>query len=360
MAGDSGSGKTQLVKSFADAIGGRYSIIPVKPNWTGSEDLLGYYNPLEKRFLPSTFTEALLEARECPDVPYFICLDEMNLARVEYYFADFLSKLEERNPDKEPIIHLYPEDEADSNWVELNGALKLIDGMIEKHGAGKVSFIEMMQNVNLNRELRVLFGLSEKESLIGYYIHLRSIVRNSIMNTPSKYKFPANVRIIGAINIDETTNFLSPKILDRAHIIKFDNPLSYSYAGIKNEIAESGIDDNVARVPVKLMVTELGNRAEYPAFDEDDEFAAQVLPLIRNYLLPLGMEFGFRAIRQGLNYRNIMVHNGESSQIVLNNFILHNLMKGVKICFSSNCPSYISSDFRFCGYLGKRCGFNKI
>lgn len=326
LAGDSGSGKTQLVKSFADAIGGRHAIIPVKPNWTGSEDLLGYYNPLEKRFLPSAFTEALLEAREHPEEPYLICLDEMNLARVEYYFADFLSKLEERNPEKEPIIHLYPEEEADSSWVELNGALKLIDDMVSKHGAGKISFIEMMQDEKLNKELRTLFGLSDKESLMGYYIHLRSIVRNSIMNTPSKYKFPANVRIIGAINMDETTNFLSPKILDRAHIIKFDNPLSYPSAHIKDEIAASGIDDDLSHMPVKLAVIDLGSRTKYPVFDEDDEFCSHILPLIKNYLRPLGVEFGFRAIRQGLNYRDVMLRNKESFQITLNNFILHKIL----------------------------------
>ena len=80
-----------LVKSFADAIGGKAFIIPVKPNWTSAEDLLGYYNPLEKKYLATPFLEALLEAQNNPTIPYFICLDEMNLARIEYYFADFLS-----------------------------------------------------------------------------------------------------------------------------------------------------------------------------------------------------------------------------------------------------------------------------
>lgn len=325
LAGDSGSGKTQLVKSFADAIGGKSAIIPVKPNWTGSEDLLGYYNPLEKRFLPSIFTEALLDARKHPDTPYFICLDEMNLAHVEYYFADFLSQLEERDPKNEPIIHLYPEDEADSNWVELNGALKLINDMSQKYGNDQKSFIEMMQDETLNKELCILFGLSEKESLMGYYIHLRSIVRNSIMNTPSKYKFPNNVKIIGAINIDETTNFLSPKILDRAHIIKFENPLSYSGIQIKDEIGDY-IDEDIVGSRVKLSTSDIGERSEYPPYDEEDEFCAQILPLAREYLLPLGVEFGFRSMRQGLHYRDIMKRNEESSLIALNNFILHKVL----------------------------------
>jgi hypothetical protein len=110
LAGDSGSGKTNLIKSFAKAVGGKSVIIPVKPNWTSSEDLLGYYNPLERKYQATPFLETLLEAQQNPEIPYFICLDEMNLARVEYYFADFLSLLESR--DEEPEITLYSEDES--------------------------------------------------------------------------------------------------------------------------------------------------------------------------------------------------------------------------------------------------------
>ena len=111
--------QNKLVQSFAKAIGGVSKIIPVKPNWTSSEDLLGYYNPLEKKYLATPFLEALIEAKQNPDIPYFICLDEMNLARVEYYFADFLSKLEERN--EQPTIQLYSDDEAAHVLAELKG-----------------------------------------------------------------------------------------------------------------------------------------------------------------------------------------------------------------------------------------------
>jgi 5-methylcytosine-specific restriction endonuclease McrBC GTP-binding regulatory subunit McrB len=96
LAGDSGSGKTSLVRGVAEAIGGVCTVVPVKPNWTGPEDLLGYYNPIERRFLPTPFLKALLDAARAPQVLHLIVLDEMNLARVEHYFADFLSRLEER------------------------------------------------------------------------------------------------------------------------------------------------------------------------------------------------------------------------------------------------------------------------
>lgn len=81
LAGDSGSGKTNLVQSFAKAVGGVSKIIPVKPNWTSSEDLLGYYNPLEKKYLATPFLEALIEAQKNPETPYFICLDEIEVVK---------------------------------------------------------------------------------------------------------------------------------------------------------------------------------------------------------------------------------------------------------------------------------------
>jgi hypothetical protein len=64
LAGDSGSGKTNLVQSFAKAIGGVAKIIPVKPNWTSSEDLLGYYNPLDKKYLSAPFLDALIDLNQ--------------------------------------------------------------------------------------------------------------------------------------------------------------------------------------------------------------------------------------------------------------------------------------------------------
>jgi len=230
LAGESGSGKTNLIKSFADAIGGKSFIIPVKPNWTSSEDLLGYYNPLEKKYLSTPFLDALLEAKDNPTIPYFICLDEMNLARVEYYFADFLSLLEERG--ELPEIKLYSEDESAHILSEFRNVIKTIEIVKEKYKKKNiVNFIELLQDEEINRELTRIFGFSDKDSLIKYHTDLRRML-SGILNTPSSIIFPKNVRIIGAINIDETTHYLSPKILDRAHIMKFDSPLLQDWTKI--------------------------------------------------------------------------------------------------------------------------------
>lgn len=103
LTGVSGSGKTLLTRMYADAVGAEYCLVPVAPNWTTNEDLLGYYNPLSKQYYDTDFSNFLRQASRAyynaisvdknPE-PFHLILDEMNLARVEYYFAKFLSGME--------------------------------------------------------------------------------------------------------------------------------------------------------------------------------------------------------------------------------------------------------------------------
>ncbi|HBI02428.1 MAG TPA: hypothetical protein DDY49_00165, partial [Paenibacillaceae bacterium] len=105
LTGISGTGKTNIVKLYANSVytlpiketNDYLRIIPVRPDWNDEKSLLGYYNPLLKRYEKTAFLEFILEAGQS-NLPYFICLDEMNLARVEYYFSDFLSALESGYP----------------------------------------------------------------------------------------------------------------------------------------------------------------------------------------------------------------------------------------------------------------------
>ncbi|MEA3511503.1 MAG: AAA family ATPase, partial [Actinomycetota bacterium] len=108
LSGVSGTGKSWLTRLYADAVGGRSLVIPVAPNWTTNEDLLGFHNPVIDKYVDTEFSRFLREAvdeQEDADLrgvaprPYFLVLDEMNLARVEYYFAKFLSVMEARTQD---------------------------------------------------------------------------------------------------------------------------------------------------------------------------------------------------------------------------------------------------------------------
>ena len=330
LAGDSGSGKTNLIQSFAKAIGGVSKIIPVKPNWTSSEDLLGYYNPLEKKYLATPFLEALIEAKNNPDVPYLICLDEMNLARVEYYFADFLSKLEQRG--EAPEIQLYSDIESAHVLSELKNVLEIIDGVKEKYNKGGiVNFVKLLQDPEINSEIKRTFGFSEKDSLIKYHSDLRRMV-SGVISTPSSITFPSNVRIIGAINIDETTHYLSPKILDRAHIMKFKSPLLTDWKKIHEEVEGYGFDD--VSGSLAFEISDLGSRDPYPKFEHDNEFCKIFVDINRAQLNPLGVEFGMRTIRQGLNYLAIFADFNPNYDMAINNFMLHKVLP--KFTFDGN------------------------
>ena len=117
LAGVSGTGKTWLAEEYAKAIEASWLLVPVAPNWTTNEDLLGYLNPLDQRYHDTEFSLFLRAAseeyerakneRRDPRI-YSLILDEMNLARVEYYFAKFLSAMELRARSEDATIELAP------------------------------------------------------------------------------------------------------------------------------------------------------------------------------------------------------------------------------------------------------------
>lgn len=160
LSGISGTGKTQIVRNFAESLGatvdnGRLMMIPVRPDWNDGSDLLGYTD-LKGKFNPGPLTILLQEAskEENRNKPYFVLLDEMNLARVEYYFSDLLSIMESR---------------------EWKGDRIVTDSIRLDNESGK------------------------------------------------SVSIPDNVYIIGTVNMDETTHPFSQKVLDRANVIEFNH-----------------------------------------------------------------------------------------------------------------------------------------
>ena len=108
LAGTSGTGKTRLVKLFAEAIGaneanGRYKMVSVRPDWSDGSDLFGHTD-LNGKFINGPVCSAFEVAAKEPDKPVFLCMDEMNLARVEYYLSDFLSVIESREKEEDGRI----------------------------------------------------------------------------------------------------------------------------------------------------------------------------------------------------------------------------------------------------------------
>ena len=166
LAGTSGTGKTRLVRLFAEAIGatavnGRYCQVAVRPDWSDSTDLFGHLD-LNGNFVPGAILPFLKAATDDPKHPYILCLDEMNLARVEYYMSDFLSIIESR----------------DLKDGEITSDLIMT---LDKYGGKE--------------------GAEKKYGEIG---------------------FPQNLYIVGTVNMDETTFPFSRKVLDRANTIEFN------------------------------------------------------------------------------------------------------------------------------------------
>ena len=100
-----GTGKSQLPRRYSEGMGIGFLQVPVQPRWDSPQDLMGFYNYIEGRFRPTDLARALYQVDayngedKDPDLQYrmmMVLLDEMNLARVEYYFSDFLSRLESR------------------------------------------------------------------------------------------------------------------------------------------------------------------------------------------------------------------------------------------------------------------------
>ena len=104
LQGMSGTGKTSLPLAFGRFIKNTTSVVPIQPMWKEKSDLLGYYNEFTDRFNESTILEKIYEANKV-DKLFIIILDELNIARVEYYFSEFLSLLELKK-DEERVLEV--------------------------------------------------------------------------------------------------------------------------------------------------------------------------------------------------------------------------------------------------------------
>jgi MoxR-like ATPase len=212
LAGSPGTGKTSLVEGFAKATNAELRLIPVQPNWVDKSDLLGFYNPIEKTYVSTPFLDAILEAKKNEGKLFFICLDEMNLAHIEYYFAEFLSKLQ---TDRK--IQLY----SSNIKSEMEEELRARYGHFQKE-VKEIGFDEY-------------FAKASDPSLINYFTIKRQF--RLLESYPDTLEIPNNIRFIGTINKDETTKDLSPKVVDRSFFIKVN-----SFDSEKMDAAQSKLE----------------------------------------------------------------------------------------------------------------------
>lgn len=217
LAGISGTGKSRIVRELAfkscpkylqDKNGttpGNYCMIEVKPNWHDSTELLGYYSSFNGggyRF--TKFDRFVVKAWLNPDVPFFVCLDEMNLAPVEQYFAEFLSVLETRSRDQEGHV--------------VTGAL--VDKQYFKDDT------KMKEDLGL-------------DCADDWTIKVRSDLVNKGLT------LPPNLIIIGTVNMDDTTYQFSRKVIDRAMTIEMNGGELSQMFGNSNSLKYRSDEDVV-------------------------------------------------------------------------------------------------------------------
>ena len=188
LAGISGTGKSRIVRELArtcweegsneyeEPKPKNFKMIQVKPNWHDSSELLGYVSRVsgEPVYVAGDFLKFIAKAWEYLDVPHFLCLDEMNLAPVEQYFAEYLSVIESRK--------------------NINGEI-VTDAIIENNS--EKWYLNLVSSLTDNQKLREQF---ETDGIT----------------------IPKNLIVVGTVNMDETTFSFSRKVLDRAMTIEMN------------------------------------------------------------------------------------------------------------------------------------------
>lgn len=214
LGGFSGTGKSQKVKELAfttcpsdgvlnvsETSPGNYLLVSVKPNWHDATDITGFRSSVNKNYYVTDFMRFLVKAKQYEElhIPFFVCLDEMNLAPVEEYFADFLSVIESRKRCADgrivtdaivPASVFNDADYAD----DFNIFLKL--GLEPTNPEWKAD------------EINALPANEQAQAFVRQDI-VEELKRDGLT-------IPSNVVIIGTVNMDDTTNSFSRKVIDRA------------------------------------------------------------------------------------------------------------------------------------------------
>jgi len=189
LAGISGTGKSRIVRELARACWDEgtdeykaqkpknFQMVQVKPNWHDSSDLIGYVSRVSGKaeFVAGEFLKFIAKAWENTETPYFLCLDEMNLAPVEQYFAEYLSVIESRKSHEDGTV--------------------TTDPIVEK--ANEEWYFNLTASLTSDEDIRKQFNEQ------GICI-------------------PQNLIVVGTVNMDETTFSFSRKVLDRAMTIEMN------------------------------------------------------------------------------------------------------------------------------------------
>lgn len=273
LAGISGTGKSRIVRKLAQATTTQkydkeeyrwkdnrpvnFELIQVKPNWHNSMDVVGFYSNISGKYEFTPFVEFIVKAWQHQETPYFLCLDEMNLAPVEEYFAEFLSAIESRSTDEngdyitDPIIKPF------KKFGEKEGKTMLI------HLLGDADPID--------------------KNPIAIHFYEKGLT------------LPPNLMVMGTVNMDETTFSFSRKVLDRAMSVEMNEVDYDKFLSGESEQFPLLTDLN------ELLVNRPQKAAEVTEEIESDKIIAY-LKDVNTLMEGTPFKLGYRAANEAMLY----------------------------------------------------------
>ena len=327
LAGISGTGKSRIVRKLAQATvteelqkaegykgtdftndrwklhsPANFELIQVKPNWHNSMDVIGYLSNIPSpHYVFTPFIEFIVKAWQHPEVPFFLCLDEMNLAPVEEYFAEFLSAIESRS---------------------FEGGEYMTDPIIKPFNSFGDDVAKMMVNT-----LFPNFTAADKNSFLGKIVdHLET----------KGLTLPKNLMVIGTVNMDETTFSFSRKVLDRAmsvemNEVNYDSFLNDTTDDDLKAIVQAFEENNDADLNALLVDRHIEAREIIDELGDDAKFAIDYLKRVNALLEGTPFKLGYRAANEVLIYLQASQEFGQTDRIAaLDNFTLMKILSRIE------------------------------
>ena len=327
LAGISGTGKSRIVRKLAQATiteelqrangytgndfandrwtqhsPANFELIQVKPNWHNSMDVIGYLSNIPSpHYVFTPFIEFIVKAWQHPEVPFFLCLDEMNLAPVEEYFAEFLSAIESRS---------------------FEGGEYMTDPIIKPFNSFGEDVAKMMVNA-----LFPNFTAGDTESVTTKIIkHFRT----------KGLTLPKNLIVIGTVNMDETTFSFSRKVLDRAmsvemNEVNYDSFLTDTTDDDLKAIVKAFEENKDMKLNDLLVNRHIEAKEIIEKLGKDAHFAINYLKQVNALLEGTPFKLGYRAANEALIYLQASYEFGQTNRIAaLDNYTLMKILSRIE------------------------------
>lgn len=336
LAGISGTGKSRIVRKLAQAtvteelqraegyVGtdfandrwtlhspANFELIQVKPNWHNSMDVIGYLSNIPSpHYVFTPFIEFIVKAWQHPEVPFFLCLDEMNLALVEEYFAEFLSAIESRS---------------------FEGGEYLTDPIIKPFNSFGMAKGERDEDINIGDMMTNTLFPNFKAS------DASSSVARVVKNFRTRgLTLPKNLIVVGTVNMDETTFSFSRKVLDRAMSVEmnevdYDRFLSDTTDDDLKAIVKAFEENGDADLNALLVNRHIEAREVMGELGDDATFVINYLKRINALLEGTPFKLGYRAANEALIYLQASKELGQADRMAaMDSFTLMKILSRIE------------------------------